>query len=166
MDIVVYPEGTAEWAGRRFPCALGRAGVTEDKREGDGATPAGRFPLRSVLYRPDRTGPPASVLPVAPLHPLDGWCDDTGDKRYNQFIRQPYSASFELLWREDHIYDVIVVLGYNDDPVVPGRGSAIFLHAARPDFTPTQGCIAFARENLLRIIEECESSTRLCVKPR
>ena len=79
MDIVVYPDSTAEWAGRRFNCALGRAGVAEDKREGDGATPAGRFPLRRVFYRPDRTDPPASVLPVAPLHPLDGWCDATGD---------------------------------------------------------------------------------------
>ncbi len=164
-DIVVSPSGTATWNDREFPCALGRAGVTEDKREGDTATPAGCFALRRVFYRPDRIARPATVLPVAPLHPLDAWCDDSADPRYNCLVRQPHGASVELLWRDDHIYDVIVVLGYNDEPVTPGRGSAIFFHVARPNLAPTLGCIAARRAHVLRILEECEASTRLCVIP-
>ncbi len=165
MDIVVHADGVAEWNGQRFACALGRSGVTADKREGDGATPAGRHRLRRVLYRADRVIRPQTVLPATPLAPLDAWCDDPGDPGYNTLVHQPYGARVERLWRADHIYDVIVVLGYNDDPVVPGRGSAIFLHIARPDLTPTRGCVAVSRENLLRILGECDSATRLCVEP-
>ncbi len=166
MKIVVSPDGTAEWNGRRVPCALGRAGVTKRKREGDGATPVGCFALRRVLYRADRLARPATVLAVAPLHPLDVWCDDADDPHYNQLVRQPYNAGFELLWRDDHIYDIIVVLGYNDDPVAPGRGSAIFLHIARPDFAPTQGCVAVSQTNLRQVLRTCKTSSQLCVKPR
>ncbi len=166
MKIVVTPDGTAEWNDRRVPCALGRAGVTRKKHEGDGATPVGCFALRRVLYRDDRGANPTTVLPVAPVHPLDVWCDDPGDPHYNQLVRQPYNASFELLWRDDHIYDIIVVLGYNDDPVVPGRGSAIFLHVARPDFGPTLGCVAVSEANLRLILDACNRTAQLCVKPR
>ncbi|MFQ5785009.1 MAG: L,D-transpeptidase [Alphaproteobacteria bacterium] len=165
MNILVFPDGTVEWRGERVPCALGRAGVTDNKHEGDGATPAGCFPLRRVFYRPDRCEPPRTVLEVTPLDPLDAWCDDPNDPCYNTFVRQPCRASFELLWRDDSLYDIVVPLGYNDDPVAPGAGSAIFLHIARPDFSPTQGCVAVNRELLLRILAECAAETRLCVRP-
>ena len=122
--------------------------------------------MRRVLYRPDRVPRPVTVLPLGSLHPLDAWCDDPNDLRYNQRVRQPYGASVELLWRDDHIYDIIVVLGFNDEPVERSGGSAVFLHIARPDYTPTQGCVAVSRANLSRILEECEASSRLCVKPR
>lgn len=148
-----------EWLvlGRmRLRCALGRGGVRADKREGDGATPAGRFPLRRVLYRPDRlAAPPETALPCRPLRPADGWCDDPADPRYNRPVDLPYPASHERLWREDEIYDIVGVLGHNDDPVVPGAGSAIFLHVARPDYAPTAGCVALAREDLLRLLSAC-----------
>ncbi len=166
MDIVVHANSIAEWNGQRFPCALGRSGVTADKREGDGATPAGDHALRRVLYRADRVARPQTVLPAAPLSPLDAWCDDPKDPGYNTLVRQPYGAGVELLWRDDHLYDIIVVLEYNDDPVVPGRGSAIFLHIAGPDFAPTRGCVAVSRENLLRILAACDSTTRLCVEAK
>ncbi len=165
MDIRVSADGELAWNGDEFPCALGRCGVVEAKREGDGATPVGCFPLRRVLYRPDRVAPPETVLSTAPLHPLDAWCDDPDDRCYNQLVRQPYGASFELAWRADHIYDIIVVLGHNDSPVVPGGGSAIFLHLAREDFSPTEGCIAVGPETLARLLAECDALTRLCVKP-
>lgn len=163
MDILVYGDGRAAWNGRDMRCALGPAGVAADKREGDGATPAGRFPLRRVLYRSDRRAAPRTVLAARPLAPDDGWCDDPADARYNRPVRLPYPASAEALWRDDHIYDLVVVLGYNDDPVVAGRGSAVFLHLARPGFAPTAGCVALAEADLERVLAECDASTRLCV---
>jgi len=152
MELVVEANGRAQWGMRAFRCALGRAGIRADKREGDGATPAGVFPLRRVLYRPDRLTRPATGLPAAALDPADAWCDDPGDALYNRPVRLPYPARHERLWREDRIYDLIVILGHNDDPVVPGLGSAIFLHVARPDFAPTQGCVALSREDLLALL--------------
>lgn len=153
MDLVVAPDGLAEWDGRRMRCALGRGGIRADKREGDGATPAGRWRMRALLFRPDRVPrTPLTGLPLRALRPEDGWCDDPADPLYNKPVKLPFRARAELLWREDRIYDLVVVLGYNDDPPEPGRGSAIFLHIARPDFTPTEGCVALARDDLISAI--------------
>lgn len=151
-DLLVCPPGRLAWRGRRFACALGSGGVRADKREGDGATPCGRFPLRRVLYRADRLAPPPTALAVAPLTARDGWCDDPADPLYNRLVRLPHGGRHEALWRADHLYDVIVVIGHNDAPVVPGLGSAIFLHIARPDYAPTAGCVALARDDLLTIL--------------
>ncbi len=161
--LTVSSPGMAKWGGRRFRCAIGAAGVSRSKREGDHATPLGCFALRRVLFRPERVDPPVTALPVAPLEADDGWCDDPRDDRYNRPVKTSAGARCEALWRSDAIYDVIVVLGYNDDPVVPGCGSAIFLHRARPDFAPTEGCIAVALEDLLAVLEGCEAEARLCV---
>ena len=163
MDIRVGADGTLEWRGRRLRCALGRGGVTDDKREGDGATPTGCFALRRVYYRPDRGPLPATALPVSATDPTDAWCDDPADAAYNTLVRGADAASAETLWRDDALYDVVVVLAHNDDPVVPGAGSAIFLHIARPDYGPTEGCVAVAREELLEILAACDETTRLCV---
>jgi L,D-peptidoglycan transpeptidase YkuD (ErfK/YbiS/YcfS/YnhG family) len=163
IDLVAAPPDALHWGGRRFACALGRGGIRADKVEGDGATPAGCYPLRRVLYRPDRLAPPRTALPVAALSPHDGWCDDPADPLYNQQIRQPFGASFEVLWRTDALYDVIVVLGHNDAPAVPGKGSAIFMHVASRDYAPTAGCIALARSDLLAILEGCDPRARLCI---
>lgn len=138
--------------GLHFPCALGRSGRRADKREGDGATPIGRFALRRVLYRGDRLLRPRTRLPIAALHVRDGWCDDPRDRNYNRRVRHPYPASAERLWRDDHLYDLIVVLGHNDDPRVKWRGSAIFIHVAGPGLKPTEGCVALERPHLLRLI--------------
>jgi L,D-peptidoglycan transpeptidase YkuD (ErfK/YbiS/YcfS/YnhG family) len=136
--------------GLEVRCALGKGGLKAAalKREGDGASPMGVWPLRRVLYRPDRGPQPATALPVQPLAPNDGWCDEPKDPHYNRPVAHPYPVSAERLWREDGVYDLLVVLGYNDDPVIPGRGSAIFLHLARPDYAPTEGCVALARADL------------------
>jgi len=140
--------------GRTVPCALGPSGVVEaaKKREGDGASPLGLWPLRRVLYRPDRGPPPRTALSARPIAPDDGWCDAPGDPAYNRPVKLPCPASAETLWRDDGIYDLIVVLGYNDDPPVAGAGSAIFLHLARPGYPPTQGCVALARPDLDEVL--------------
>jgi L,D-peptidoglycan transpeptidase YkuD (ErfK/YbiS/YcfS/YnhG family) len=157
--------GIAEWRGVTYRCSLGRAGIRLDKREGDGTTPVGAFALRRVLYRPDRLAAPRTALPARAITSNDGWCDDPGDPSYNRPVQLPYPASAETLWREDALYDVIVVLGHNDDPPIAGLGSAIFLHVARDDFGPTQGCIALARADLLAILATVAPSTRLIVHP-
>jgi len=138
-------------AGLNVRCAMGPGGTVaaSAKREGDGCTPEGIWPLRRVLYRPDRLAAPITKLPVAPLSPGDGWCDAPNDPAYNRFVKHPYPASAERLWREDDIYNVIVILGFNDDPVAPGAGSAIFWHLARPDYAPTEGCVAIAGADML-----------------
>ena len=162
MDLIVSA-GVVDWDGRRFRCALGRTGIRADKREGDGVTPAGRFGLRRVLYRADRLARPPTALPVAALTRQDGWCDDPADPMYNQPVRLPYPARHERLWRADGRYDLIVVLGHNDDPVVPGHGSAVFLHIAAPDYRPTEGCVALARDDLLAVLAEARPGDRMCV---
>ena len=136
-----------------------------DKREGDGATPAGRFPLRRLLYRPDRLpAPPATVLPASPIGPGVGWCDDAGDPGYNRPVSLPCAASHERLWRDDGLYDVVVVLGHNDAPPVPGLGSAIFLHVARPGYLPTEGCVALALPDLLTLVAACDGGSVMVIE--
>lgn len=138
----------------RVPVRVGRSGVVapEAKREGDGATPAGRLAVRGVLLRPDRVEALPLRLPWRWLRPADGWSDAPADPAYNRPVTHPHPHSAERLWRDDELYDVIVVLGWNDAPVVPGRGSAIFWHLARPDGGPTEGCLATAREDLLALL--------------
>lgn len=150
MIFVATGDGWIDIGRRRARCALGPAGVVAaaDKREGDGATPAGVWPIREVIWRADRGGRPPTALPVRAMTRDDGWCDDPADAAYNRPVRLPCPASAEALWRDDHVYDMIVVLGHNDDPPVPGLGSAIFLHIAKPDYAPTQGCVAVARDDL------------------
>jgi len=154
MIFRAWSNGRQAIGDREVRCALGPAGViaADRKREGDGATPLGAWPMRRVLYRPDKGPAPRTALPLAPIAPDDGWCDDPGDPAYNQPVKLPYPASAEALWRDDGLYDLVVILGYNDDPPVPGRGSAIFLHVARPDYRPTQGCVALARSDLEELL--------------
>ncbi|HJP22887.1 MAG TPA: L,D-transpeptidase family protein [Alphaproteobacteria bacterium] len=155
---------TLECAGQRYRCALGRGGIGTTKREGDGVTPAGAWPLRRLLYRPDRLAVPAGGLTALALRPEDGWCDDADDEAYNCQVSLPYAARCEELWRQDSLYDVIVVLGYNDDPPVPGLGSAIFFHVARPDYGPTEGCVALALNDLLAVLAKCGPDTVITVE--
>ena len=152
--------GTLAFAGRFYPCALGRSGISRLKREGDGATPAGPLPLRAVLYRPDR-GRPRSGLPLRPLRKDDGWCDASGDRNYNRPVRLPYPASHEAMWRADGLYDIVVVLDWNLSRRLAGRGSAIFMHLARPGFAPTEGCVALRRRDLAAILARLGPGARL-----
>ncbi|MEQ1755569.1 MAG: L,D-transpeptidase family protein [Micropepsaceae bacterium] len=163
-DILVSKSGLVRIGRRTFRCALGRGGVRIDKHEGDGATPVGRWPLRQLFYRADRLAKPSTLLSARSLTQQDGWCDAPADPHYNTNVVLPYGASAEQLWRNDHVYDLIVVVGYNDAPVVPGRGSAIFLHIARENYPPTAGCVAFARNDLLTILKMISLESRLVVQ--
>ena len=142
--------GEVVWQGHRAKAAFGKGGVRPagEKREGDGAGPIGAWPLRRVLYRPDKGPPPKTGLPIEAIRPEDGWCDAPSDPAYNRPVTLPYPASAERMWRDDGLYDLVVVLGCNDDPPRPGKGSAIFLHLAKPDYSPTEGCVAVARADM------------------
>ncbi|MEJ8476310.1 L,D-transpeptidase family protein [Roseibium algae] len=123
------------------------------KREGDGATPVGQFELLNVIYRVDRGRRPRTGLPVESMALSDGWCDAPGHRRYNRPVDLPFSASHEKMWREDRLYDIVVVLDCNMHPPVPGRGSAIFFHIAREDYRPTEGCVAVAPVHMRLILD-------------
>jgi len=166
VDLVVdVTAGELKAGMQRFRCAIGRNGARRDKAEGDGATPVGRFPLRRVMYRADRLKLPETALPVTPIAEDQGWCDDPADPAYNRPVRLPFTAGHEALWRDDPLYDVIVVLGHNDSPPVPGKGSAIFMHVARADYGPTEGCIALALGDLLEVLALCGPGDSLAVSP-
>jgi L,D-peptidoglycan transpeptidase YkuD (ErfK/YbiS/YcfS/YnhG family) len=154
----------AEFRGRRFPAAIGRAGIVARKREGDGASPAGVWPMRRVFFRADRLVP-RTLLPTQEIGPDDGWCDDPAHPAYNRLVRRPFAAGHEEMWRTDGLYDLVVELGYNDDPPLAGRGSAIFLHIARADLGPTAGCLALRREDLLTVLAEIAPGAAVAFRP-
>lgn len=142
-----------------YPCRIGRGGfIDHDKgREGDAKTPLGTYHLRFGLYRADRLPQPRSPLTFRPLRQDDGWCDASDDPAYNRFVRLPYAASHEKLWREDGAYDIIIVMSHNDSPPVPGLGSAVFIHVAQPDDRETLGCVALEPEVIVRVLRTLET---------
>ena len=153
MNLRVVSATELVFDGKTYRCAIGKSGFTKSKIEGDHCTPVGTFPLRECWWRPDRLShAPQTVLPIRSIMPDDGWCDAPDDVYYNTHVKLPFAASHEKLWREDHVYDVIVPLGYNDSPVESGKGSAVFMHIAKPDYTGTEGCIALALPDLLEIL--------------
>ncbi len=167
MDIRVYRQGeitVADWGAGPRRCAVGRAGIAEKIREGDGVTPAGIWPLRNALYRADRIPRPQTILPTVPIGPDSAWCDVPDDPQYNRLVRLPYASLDERLWREDALYDLIVVVGFNDEPAVPGKGSAIFLHVARPDYGETEGCVALGLVDLTQALAQLRLDDRLVVQ--
>ena len=158
MQAQLGRDGVLVLGGERFRAAYGRGGIRRDKQEGDDATPAGVLPVRRLLYRADRIAKPVSslrpvsLLRIEPIAPTDGWCDDSSSPSYNRRVTLPFDARCEELWRSDSLYDLVGVLGWNDDPVRKGFGSAIFLHIATPDYAPTEGCIALALPDLVRAL--------------
>ena len=154
MIFTAMSDGSFRLDGRITRCALGKGGViaAADKREGDGKSPLGTWGIRRVLFRPDKGGPPQTRLPTKALERDDGWCDAPGDPAYNRAVKLPHPASAEQMWREDDVYDLVCILAHNDDPPVPGLGSAIFLHLARPGYAPTEGCVALSREDMLEVL--------------
>jgi len=140
---------------------LGRAGIRANKREGDGGTPRGIFRPKRLWWRADRAIPPRTGLPRRRIRPDDGWCEDPADRHYNRRVRVPKDSPADRLWRGDGLYDLIVELDHNTRPRVAGRGSAVFIHMARPGFTPTAGCIALAAPALRRLLERIGPRTRI-----
>jgi len=161
--------GTLHFRGMIFDCALGKGGVTTNKVEGDHKTPLGEFPLRHLYYRTDKLSNPIHAgLPMRAILPDEGWCDDPADTAYNRPIILPYAASHENLWREDDLYDLIIELGYNDNPPTPGKGSAIFLHVATQNedgtLKNTEGCVALRKDDLLQILPLLWADERIVIE--
>jgi L,D-peptidoglycan transpeptidase YkuD (ErfK/YbiS/YcfS/YnhG family) len=152
-----------DWGQGPRRAAIGLPGIGVKSGEGDGITPIGAFPVREIFYRADRIAKPDSKLPLRALEKTDGWCDAPDDPNYNRLVKLPYPASAEQLWREDHLYDLVVVLGYNDDPVIKGKGSAIFLHLARPDYSHTQGCVALAYDDAIAAIGQLRPGDQVVI---
>ena len=147
-------------AGIDLAAAIGRSGLTALKREGDGASPRGQFRIVGGFYRPDRFGArPRAGFPLLPLRPDDGWCDDPADRNYNRPVRRPYPRSHEDMWRNDHAYDLVMILDFNLRPRIRGGGSAIFFHLAQADFRPTAGCLALRRADMLKLLPRLSQRT-------
>jgi L,D-peptidoglycan transpeptidase YkuD (ErfK/YbiS/YcfS/YnhG family) len=147
-----------------LPVALGRGSVKANKREGDGATPRGRYRLRRLWWRADRHARPQTKLPVRRIRSDDGWCEDPHDRRYNQRITVPKNSKADRLARQDALYDFIIELDHNSRPRIAGRGSAVFIHVARPGFAPTAGCVALAMPALRRLLEQVGPRTRIAIQ--
>src|SRR3984885_588463 len=146
------------------PVALGRPGIKADKREGDGGPPRGRFrPLR-LWWRADRLPRPRPLLPVRRIGPDDAWCEDPHNRRYNQPFRRSANEPGDRLRRDDGLYDMIVEIIHNSRPRVAGRGSAVFIHVARPGFAPTAGCVALRQRDLKMLLGRMNSKTRILIQ--
>lgn len=161
MLIRVFSNNVLEYRGRHYRCALGRGGVRANKHEGDGATPVGRYPLKRLYIRRDRVAEIETALPVTPISRNDGWCDDPARPEYNRPVKLPYAGSFEHMYREDHVYDLVIEVGHNDSPPVPGVGSAVFIHVAKADYAPTEGCIALSPDDLTALLADWSINTEI-----
>ena len=170
MDIYVNSSAMLAWTdilGTDYsvPCALGWGGIAIKQNEGDGITPVGNFALLNVMVRNDRQALPNTGLSVLTISRNDGWCDDPASPDYNSLVRLPYNGSHEKLYCDDSLYDIIVDVDYNRTAPIPGKGSAIFIHIARPDYQPTKGCIALTLTDLLKLLKSCDENTRLIISP-
>ncbi|MBO6518834.1 MAG: L,D-transpeptidase family protein [Rhodospirillales bacterium] len=161
MLIRVFADNVLEFDGARYRCALGKGGVRADKKEGDGATPVGRFPLRKLYIRRDRIPAVETALPVSDIAPDDGWCDDPAEPAYNTLVKLPFAGSHEKMFRDDHLYDLVIEIGHNCSPPVPGAGSAVFIHLAKPEYAPTEGCVALARDDLVALLKRWGLDTEI-----
>lgn len=161
MLIRVFANHVLEYDAKRYRCALGRSGVRADKHEGDGATPVGRYRLKRLYLRRDRIPEIETALPVSDIGADDGWCDDPAHPLYNRPVKLPFAAGHEKMFRDDHVYDVVIEISHNDSPPIPGDGSAVFLHIAKPDYAPTEGCVALARDDLLKLVRDWSGETEI-----
>jgi len=156
-------EGWLSAGHLRLRVALGTSGIRASKREGDGGTPHGAFRLVRLWWRKDRTPRPRTLLPIRQIAESDAWCENPADRRYNRPIRLDGDAMGDRLWRDDHLYDFLIELDHNTRPRVSGRGSAVFVHLARPGFRPTAGCVALAPESFRRLLARLGPNTRIVI---
>jgi len=157
---------TAQFENHTTRVCIGKNGsITEDqKTEGDGKTPLGTYNLKHVYYRADKIKTIDTLLPTTPITPNMGWCDDLKHPSYNTLITTPFTASHENMYRDDHLYDIVVEISHNDAPPIPGKGSAIFMHLKRAANTPTLGCIAFDKQDLLDVLKNATSDSKIDIR--
>ncbi len=159
--IVINKSGYLKYKDLKFRCALGKAGIGNKKIEGDNVTPRGVYKIIKIYFRKDRIRSIATEYKLIKITKKMGWCDDPKSKKYNQKIKIPTSYSYERLYRKDNIYDLILVISYNINPIVKKKGSAIFIHIAKKNYKPTQGCIALKKGNLIKLISKINKDTKI-----
>ena len=147
----------------QYSCAIGRKGLTKNKIEGDLKTPVGEFRFKKIFYRADKLGEMVFNLPSQVIRKNSGWCDDPGHKQYNQFIEFPFNSSAEKLYRDDNLYDLFFVINYNTDPIIPSKGSAIFLHVADKEYKSTHGCIAIQKGRMIDLATKLDKASKITI---
>ena len=159
--IIINKSGYLKYKNFRFRCALGKAGIGNKKKEGDNITPKGLYKIVKIYYRKDRIKKVSSKFKLIKITKNIGWCDDPNSEKYNQIINLPTKYSYEKLYRKDNVYDLILVLNYNMDPVIKKKGSAIFIHVAKKNYQSTQGCIALKKNNLMKLISKINKNIKI-----
>ena len=159
--IIINKFGLIKYKNFKFRCALGKAGIGEKKREGDNVTPTGTFKIVKIYYRSDRIKKISSKFRAIEITKNMGWCDDPNSKNYNQLINLPSKYNHEKLFKKNNIYDLIIVLNYNMKPVIKNKGSAIFIHIAKKNYQPTQGCIALKKNDLLKLLSKISKNIKI-----
>ena len=147
----------------KFQCSIGRSGFSKNKQEGDGFTPIGSFKIEKIYYRSDKIDNLETKINKFQIHELDGWCDDSSQKEYNKLIRFPYNFSAEKLYRDDSLYNIVCVLNYNTNPIIPGLGSAIFIHVAKGEYASTEGCVALKQKDLIFLLGLIDNNTEIII---
>ena len=159
--IIINKSGYLKYKNLKFRCALGKAGIGKKKKEGDNITPKGLYKIVKIYYRKDRIKKVSSKFKLIKITKNIGWCDDPNSEKYNQIINLPTKYSYEKLYRKDNVYDLILVLNYNMDPVIKKKGSAIFIHVAKKNYQSTQGCIALKKNNLMKLISKINKNIKI-----
>ena len=161
--IIINKSGYLKYKDFKFKCALGKAGVGKKKIEGDNITPKGTFEIVKIYYRSDKIKKIYSKIKLFKINKKMGWCNDPISKKYNQLIKLPSKYTHEKLYRQDNVYDLIVVLNYNMIPIIKNKGSAIFIHVAKKNYKKTEGCVALKKKHLVKLIENIKSKTKIII---
>ena len=162
--IIINKSGYLKYKELKFKCALGKAGIGNKKIEGDNITPKGTFKIVKIYYRKDRIKKMPSKFKLIKITKKMGWCDDPKSKNYNQLINLPFQYRYEKLYRTDNIYDLILVLNYNLNPIIKNKGSAIFIHISRKDYKPTRGCVGLTKRNLLELVQSIKKEEKIKIQ--
>ena len=159
--IIVKNSGYLKYKNLKFRCALGKAGIKKKEKEGDNATPKGIFKITRLYYRPDRIKNIITAVKKIKIKKNVGWCDDPNNKFYNKEIKLPNKFSHEKLYRKDNLYDLVLVLNYNTNPIIKNKGSAIFLHITKNSYKKTKGCIALKKKHLIELISQIKKNVKI-----
>jgi L,D-peptidoglycan transpeptidase YkuD (ErfK/YbiS/YcfS/YnhG family) len=161
--IIVKKPGHLIYKNFKFRCSIGKSGIGNKKKEGDGITPKGIFKLTKVFYREDRIKNIKAKIKKIEIKKNMGWCDDPKGRFYNKLVKLPNKFSNEKLYRKDNIYDIVIVLNYNMDPIIKNKGSAIFIHVAKKNYKPTAGCVALKKKDLIKLLKYINKKTKICI---
>jgi L,D-peptidoglycan transpeptidase YkuD (ErfK/YbiS/YcfS/YnhG family) len=159
--IIIKKSGYLQYKNLKFRCALGKAGIKKKEKEGDNVTPKGTFKITKMYYRPDKIKNITSLVKKIKIKNNMGWCDDPSSNLYNRQIKLPNKFGHEKLYRKDNLYDLILVLNYNVNPIRKNKGSAIFIHIAKKNYKKTKGCIALKKKHLIELVSKIKKNTKI-----